>query len=237
MSHDPRWVQRFQNFDDAYQTFGRVFERYQVAPDDEVIRIALIQAFEFTFEIAWRTMKDYLEYVGYSGVGGSKQTVRLAFQAGLITSPEGWMTAIARRQRTSHVYNTVVLQDMIKFIRDEFIPLMQALHSEFGKAMSYGLSNQQLENIIQFIAAYPEVKEAILFGSRALGTHKPASDVDIAIKGEGATSALAARLKLDIEADTYLPYFFDVVAYGMITCESLRQHINKEGIAIYRNRG
>ena len=132
MSQDLRWVQRFQNFDDAYQTFGRVFERYQAAPDDEVIQIALIQAFEFTFEIAWKTMKDYLEYEGYSGVGNSKQTVRVAFQAGLITNPEGWMAAIARRNMTSHVYNAVVLQETINFIRDEFRPLVQVFHSELN---------------------------------------------------------------------------------------------------------
>ncbi|TVQ05316.1 MAG: hypothetical protein EA368_19510 [Leptolyngbya sp. DLM2.Bin27] len=237
MSQDLRWVQRFQNFDDAYQTFGRVFERYQVAPADEVIQIALIQAFEFTFESAWKTMKDYLEYDGYNSVGNSKQTVRVAFRAGLITSPEGWMAAIAQRNMTSHVYNTVVLQETIKFIRDEFIPLVQALQNELNKVMSYGLSDQQLAEIIRFIAAYPQVEEAILFGSRALGTHKPASDVDIALKGEGVTSALATRLRFDIEEDTYLPYFFDVVAYGTIADEALRQHINKEGILIYRNCG
>ncbi|MBE9113253.1 nucleotidyltransferase substrate binding protein [Nodosilinea sp. LEGE 07298] len=235
MSHILRWVQQFQNFEDAYQTFGRVYERYRAAPDDEVIQIALIQAFEFNFEIAWKTMKDYLEYEGYSGVNSSKQVVRVAFQSGLVTSPKGWMTAIARRNMTSHVFNTVVLQEMINFIRDEFRPLVQALYSELSKAMSYGLSDQQLKEIIQFIAAYPQVEEAILFGSRALGTHKPASDVDIAIKGKGATSALATRLKFDIEEDTYLPYFFDVVAYGTITHAALRQHIDKEGVSIYYN--
>lgn len=102
--------------------------------------------------------------------------------------------------------------------------------------MIYGLSDAQLAEIIQSIAAYPEVKEAILFGSRALGTHKPASDVDIAIKGEGVTSALAARLKFDIEEDTYLPYFFDFVAYNTITRETLKQHIDEQGIPIYQNR-
>ncbi|MBW4463133.1 MAG: nucleotidyltransferase substrate binding protein [Nodosilinea sp. WJT8-NPBG4] len=61
MDSDLRWVQRFQNFDDALKTFGRVFDRYCAAPEDEVIQIALIQAFEFTFEIAWKTMKDFLE--------------------------------------------------------------------------------------------------------------------------------------------------------------------------------
>ncbi|PSR18204.1 nucleotidyltransferase domain-containing protein [filamentous cyanobacterium CCP3] len=101
--------------------------------------------------------------------------------------------------------------------------------------MSYGLSDQQLEEIIQFIAAYPEVEEAILFGSRAIGTYKPASDVDIAIKGNGVDSAIAARLKFDIEEDTYLPYFFDFVAYGTITREELKRHIDEKGVSIYRN--
>lgn len=101
--------------------------------------------------------------------------------------------------------------------------------------MSYGLSDRQLEEIIQFIAAYPEIEEAILFGSHAIGIHKPASDVDIAIKGDGANSALAARLKFDIEEDTYLPYFFDFVAYGTITRETLKQHIDEKGISIYRS--
>jgi len=132
MSHDPRWVQRFQNFDDAFQTFDRVFARYCATPKDEVIQIALIQAFEFTFEIAWKTMKDFLEYESYSGVDNSKQTVRVAFQAGLISHGEGWMATIARCNMTSHVYNAVVLQETIDFIRDEFKPLVQALHSELN---------------------------------------------------------------------------------------------------------
>ncbi len=100
--------------------------------------------------------------------------------------------------------------------------------------MSYGLSDQQFKEIIEFIATYPQVEEAILFGSRAIGTHKPASDVDIAIKGDGVNSALAARLKFDIEEDTYLPYFFDFVAYNTITREALKQHIDQKGVSIYR---
>ncbi len=99
--------------------------------------------------------------------------------------------------------------------------------------MTYGLSNTQLQEIIQFIATYPEVEEAVLFGSRALGTYKPASDVDIALKGEAVTASLAARLKFDIEEDTYLPYFFDVVAYDTIAREALKAHIDGKGILIY----
>jgi predicted nucleotidyltransferase len=103
--------------------------------------------------------------------------------------------------------------------------------------MIYGLSDAQRQEIIQFIAAYPEVEEAILFGSRALGTYKPASDVDIALKGPGVTASLAARLKFDIEEDTYLPYFFDFVAYPTITREALKAHIDGKGVCLYRKVG
>ncbi len=135
MNNELRWIQRFQNFDEAYQTFGRVFERYQATPGDEIIQIALIQAFEFTFEIAWKTMKDYLEHEGYDGLGNSKQTVRVAFQAGLISEPDAWMMAIAKRTMTSHVYNAVILQETIAFIRDGFYPLVSWLHAELRQKL------------------------------------------------------------------------------------------------------
>lgn len=135
MNHELRWIQRFQNFDDAYRTFGRVFERYQAAPGDEIIQMALIQAFEFTFEIAWKTMKDYLEHEGYDGLGNNKQAVRVTFQAGLIAEPEAWMMAIAKRNMISHVYNAVILQEIIDFIQEEFYPLVNLLHAELAQKL------------------------------------------------------------------------------------------------------
>ena len=103
--------------------------------------------------------------------------------------------------------------------------------------MKYGLSEAQLQEIITFIGQYPEVEAAVLFGSRAIDTYKEASDVDIALKGPGVTASLAARLKFDIEEDTYLPYFFDFVAYPTITREALKAHIDGKGVCIYRKVG
>ncbi len=128
MNNDLRWKQRFQNFENAYETFSRVFERYQATPDDEIVQIALVQAFEFTFEVAWKTMKDYLENEGYDGLGNSKQTVRVAFQAELITDAERWMEAIAKRNMTSHVYNSAILHETILFISDVFYPLVRSFY-------------------------------------------------------------------------------------------------------------
>jgi|SRR5690554_780200 len=100
--------------------------------------------------------------------------------------------------------------------------------------MKYGISDAQLQEIINFIKEYPEVEEAALFGSRALGTYKEASDVDIALKGEKVTHSLAAKMKFNIEEDTYLPFFFDFVAYPLIDNEALKEHIDTKGIIIYR---
>ena len=78
--------------------------------------------------------------------------------------------------------------------------------------MKYGLSEDQLSEIINLLSKCPEIEEAVLFGSRAIDTYKEASDVDIALKGENVTASLAAKLKFDLEEDTYLPFFFDFVA-------------------------
>ncbi len=100
--------------------------------------------------------------------------------------------------------------------------------------MKYGLSEKQLAEIIAILRTYPDIEEAILFGSRAIDTFKEASDVDIALKGKGVTAALAAKLKFHLEEETYQPFFFDFIAYPTITNEALREHINTKGVVIFR---
>jgi predicted nucleotidyltransferase len=100
--------------------------------------------------------------------------------------------------------------------------------------MKYGLSEKQLQEIVNTIAQFQEIEEAVIFGSRATGKYKKASDVDIALKGEKVNAALAARLKFIFEEDTYLPFFFDFVAYPSISNENLKQEINGKGRVIYR---
>ena len=99
--------------------------------------------------------------------------------------------------------------------------------------MKYGLSDKQLQEITGIISSYPQIEHAFIFGSRAINTYKEASDIDIAIKGSKVDSSLAAKLKDYLEEDTYLPFFFDVVAYNSIQSEELKKHIRTKGKAIY----
>jgi predicted nucleotidyltransferase len=88
----------------------------------------------------------------------------------------------------------------------------------------FSISDQQRKEITDILTSYKAVEKAILFGSRAIDTYKEASDVDIAIKGQNADWSLAMTIQDHLEEETYLPFFFDVVAYGSVESEELRRH-------------
>jgi hypothetical protein len=62
VDNDTRWKQRFTNFENAYIVFRRALERHEADPDDEIIQMGLVQAFEFTYELAWNTIFDFVAY-------------------------------------------------------------------------------------------------------------------------------------------------------------------------------
>ena len=95
-----------------------------------------------------------------------------------------------------------------------------------------GLSPKELEILKDVFKKFDDIKEVILFGSRALGTHKTASDIDLAIKGNVDINTLS-KLKYTLEEDTNLPYFFDVVVYDNLENLELKTHIDEFGKIIY----
>jgi nucleotidyltransferase substrate binding protein (TIGR01987 family) len=102
---DIRWHQRLQSFQRA---LVRLSEGAQLAGQRELSPLekqGLIQAFEFTHELAWNVLKDYLETQGVQGVVGSRGATREAFKNGLIADGEVWMDMIKSRNQTSHTYN------------------------------------------------------------------------------------------------------------------------------------
>lgn len=97
--------------------------------------------------------------------------------------------------------------------------------------MKYGLSQKQLQDIKTILAAWPDIESAWLFGSRALGSYKEASDIDLAIKGRLDHKTLI-RLK-DAFEESDLPFFVDLVEYADITEPALKKHIDDHGVCIY----
>ncbi len=96
-----------------------------------------------------------------------------------------------------------------------------------------GLTQKELEVLEKVFKKFNKLEEIILFGSRALGTHKKASDIDLAIKGDVDINTLA-KLKYTLEEDTLLPYFFDIVIYDNLENEELRKHIDEFGKVIFK---
>jgi len=130
MSDEQRWKQRFQNFESAYNVLVRMMERKKLTPDDEAVEMALIQSFEFTYELAWKTMRDYLEFEGFDNIAGSKQVIKTAFQAGLIEDAESWLNAVQKRNISSHTYDEDVLSEGVAFVDNDYFPLVSKLYND-----------------------------------------------------------------------------------------------------------
>lgn len=134
MNNEQRWRQRFQNFENAYNVFLRRIEEYERFSDQEAYQMALVQGYEIVIELAWKTLKDYLENEGYDEVKNGKHAIRQAFQSELIHDAEVWMTALEKRNLTSHTYNTKILKETLAFIHGEFYPAVRDLFYELKKA-------------------------------------------------------------------------------------------------------
>jgi predicted nucleotidyltransferase len=95
--------------------------------------------------------------------------------------------------------------------------------------MNRGLSDELMGNLDQVLRSYPEVKRAVIFGSRARGDYRYNSDIDLAVYTEGSPSA---RLYLDLDEAAGI-YKLDFIDMSHLINEKLRQHIEEEGVQIY----
>lgn len=98
--------------------------------------------------------------------------------------------------------------------------------------MQYGLKEQTIDQIQITLKKFPEVEEAILYGSRAMGTNKPGSDIDLTLKGEKLSLKVLNKINLALD-DLLLPVFFDVSIYQQIDNQNLVEHIKRVGKVIY----
>lgn len=122
MTHDIRWQQRFSNYGKAMQSLGEAVDLAAQRPLSHLEQQGLIQAFEFTHELAWNVLKDFLEFKGITGLIGSRDASRSAFKNALVSDGEAWMDMIKARNQTSHTYNLNVANEVAQAILSRFYP-------------------------------------------------------------------------------------------------------------------
>ncbi|MEI6330332.1 MAG: nucleotidyltransferase substrate binding protein [Pseudanabaena sp. ELA645] len=120
MQNDIRWKQRFYNYQKALVQLTKFIERGELSELEEQ---GIIKAFEYTYELAWKVIKDYYEEQGEVSIQGSRDALRLAFQRGLITDGDNWMNMIKSRIASVHTYNLEVAQQINQDIHDIYFQL------------------------------------------------------------------------------------------------------------------
>ena len=130
MSLDIRWRQRFDNYQRALQTLSRAVALSAERPLSELEQQGLIQGFEFTHELAWNMLKDFLEAQGIAGLIGSRDAIRTAFKNGLLQEGETWMEMIKARNLSSHTYQLELANRLAAEILQRFYPAFVALEQK-----------------------------------------------------------------------------------------------------------
>lgn len=124
---DIRWRQRLESFRRALAQLGAAAELARQRPLTGLEQQGLIQAFEFTHELAWNTLKDFLESRGAGPLYGSKDATRAAFAGGLIADGDCWMAMVAARNRSSHTYNEATANEVATAILARFVDQFRQL--------------------------------------------------------------------------------------------------------------
>ena len=123
-SPDIRWQQRFANYKKALSQLRRFLEKGEL---NEMEVQGLIQAFEYTFELGWNCLKDYLQYQGVQPRVGARDAIREAFARDLIEDGEGWIAMLVDRNQSNHTYNEETADAITTNIRNGHIQLFCAL--------------------------------------------------------------------------------------------------------------
>lgn len=129
MNPDIRWKQRFQNFEKGFLLLREALEN-SPSSLNKLEQEGVIQRFEHTFQLAWKTMKDFLEAGGLVIAPVTpRQVVKEAFAAKLIEDGQVWIDMLNHRNLLSHTYDFSVFEEAVKDIAKRYLPVMESLHA------------------------------------------------------------------------------------------------------------
>jgi nucleotidyltransferase substrate binding protein (TIGR01987 family) len=132
MNQDIRWQQRFENLEKARNRLQEALEGTAQEPNNHLYQIALIGAFQFTFELSWKTMKDYLVYKGVT-VSLPRDVIKQAFHHQLVHDGQVWIDMMEDRNVMAHVYQEKAALDAVRIIRERYAPAIDRIYNDFLK--------------------------------------------------------------------------------------------------------
>ncbi len=134
MEQDIRWFQRFENYKKAFNTLSADVELATERELSDIEKRGLIQAFEYTYELAWNVIRDFYLSVGEGNIHGSRDAFTMAFNKGLVNS-EVLVQTIKSRQLTVHTYNEeaadAIFHDVINKYYEAFNELRESLQKQY----------------------------------------------------------------------------------------------------------
>ena len=134
-TQDIRWIQRLNHFSKALSQLTRFIEKGTL---NELEKQGLIQSFEYTYELAWNTLKDYFEAQGETNIHGSRDVFRLAFKRGIIGDGETWMDMITSRTLTVHTYDEEIAEKIAADIANRYYPEFMMLATKMESLKEEG---------------------------------------------------------------------------------------------------
>ena len=135
MNEDIRWKQRFFNFSKAYKQLIKFVSEKEL---NEMEEQGLIKAFEYTYELSWKTLQDLLKEKGYVDVIGPRPVIEQSFQDGYLADGKGWMKMHKSRNLTSHTYNEETAKEIINDIRTSYVELFGHLYKKLNEENASG---------------------------------------------------------------------------------------------------
>jgi nucleotidyltransferase substrate binding protein (TIGR01987 family) len=127
-----RWEQRFENFEKAFILLRDTFAEKKLAEFSLLEREGIIQRFEYTYELAWKTLKDYLIFTGIELEQITPRAViKAGFAANIIREGQAWINMLEHRNDMSHTYDAKKAEVVVEKIKNEYIPLLADLYEKF----------------------------------------------------------------------------------------------------------
>ncbi len=134
MDTDIRYLQRFENYQRAFALLEEVFIH---EPKTLLEQEGMIQRFEYTFELAWKTLQDFFRYRGYEGIIWPRSVIEQAFADGVIQDGELWMSMLKSRNETVHTYDAELVQEILADIRREYFVALQDFAQTFTRITTH----------------------------------------------------------------------------------------------------